>query len=62
MSAGTVPQHCQPGLVFPGHAERSGKYTVNQIPSPDHRPINITTLLLAGNPKSSHQDVNVIAI
>lgn len=31
-------------------------------PSPDHWPINTNTLLLAGNPKFNHRDVNVIAI
>lgn len=62
LSAVTAPQHHQPGAVCPEQAKRTGKYTVNQIPSPDHQPINITTLLLAGNPKSSQQDVHVIAI
>lgn len=32
----------------PEPAKRTGKYTENQIPSPDHEPVNTTTLLLAG--------------
>lgn len=49
MSAVTASQHHQHGVVFPEHA-KIGKYTINHIPSPDHEAVNITTLLLAGNP------------